>query len=802
MLSGLGALDRNMPHPQYHRANDAIAAASPPGRALACRRRAALGAGVGLALLLLSGQSYGADAPIEDAVVEDSLTPLDMAQTRTNGRGEALALGVEEARPFEEGWLQRPSSIFAIESRQVDDLDICDLGDMAARIPSLAFSPANLSLQDALSMRGAGSGLGPVETDNSVAFILNGQRLHRVPTISIVPHDIERVEAVGGMGPMLSGSDALGGALSVQLRRPSMHHSFGGARASFGSDEYDLAGLYSKVVTPGEMGVLMSASFSRRTSLFEDASPDLRQERTAYLRGGFIYANEANRVESTVLITGVDRESLGRSRIETGRDLSQEFTSLSPAEALDPFVVFQETADDIRLSNAGVGNVLLGVEYQRTFSEHAFVEYDGLIQITNSLLEYRLSNKDYGTLTSESERSSEYLLQEFRLRLDYPRWDSYVGFVAIGERAFDTDTPDFAGLYFDQVFGGGSADSADDTTDGSLPESLGVGSAVVIHTYNLDTESKKLSFYAQSEYLMGQGFYVQLGTRFTVGKKALGTGVDGENPDFIASRLAEGSNNFVASRLVLGHRSRQRHHFFLKYSLQKVSDSSIQHITETVPRIEGVAEEGTSQVEMGYKSRLSDSNRLSLALYRVYYENRAYSISSPQGFFNENWFNYGFAGVAMVDKATSQGLELLWQYAPSLHFLLDLGAVMSQSSYGLPHGSALPDSAIIHTPPYSYNLRLSGDVPFSGERTFHWLVAYRANGRTRNDILATHTSASSYHLIDTRLLLRFPTDLSLSLWLRNIGDTKWTENAYQIIGYAVSIPGSGRQLQFRVEYTF
>jgi iron complex outermembrane receptor protein len=114
-----------------------------------------------------------------------------------------------------------PSAVTVIDGDSLTFGGITDLRAVQDFVPSVRFQQENASTE--IYIRGVGSTLDFPQLSSPNAFNLNGISIPREAT-SVPLYDVEQIEVLPGPQGTLYGSNALGGAVNVNFRRPTMDY--------------------------------------------------------------------------------------------------------------------------------------------------------------------------------------------------------------------------------------------------------------------------------------------------------------------------------------------------------------------------------------------------------------------------------------------------------------------------------------------------------------------------------------------------------------------------------------------------
>ena len=114
-----------------------------------------------------------------------------------------------------------PAAITVIDGDSLKFAGVTDLRAVQDFVPSVRFQQENASTE--IYIRGVGSTLDFPQLSSPNSFNLNGISIPREAT-SVPLYDVDQIEVLPGPQGTLYGSNALGGAVNVNFRRPTMDH--------------------------------------------------------------------------------------------------------------------------------------------------------------------------------------------------------------------------------------------------------------------------------------------------------------------------------------------------------------------------------------------------------------------------------------------------------------------------------------------------------------------------------------------------------------------------------------------------
>ena len=136
------------------------------------------------------------------------------AQQGASGRDEIIVT----AQGREQSLQDVPVSVSVVSGEQLEDFNITNLTDLAARLPNVNIAEAPSS---ALNIRGVGSGTGNWGFQQSVGTFVDGIYRSRAHSIRAALFDVDRIEVLKGPQTTFFGANSIAGALNITTRGPS-----------------------------------------------------------------------------------------------------------------------------------------------------------------------------------------------------------------------------------------------------------------------------------------------------------------------------------------------------------------------------------------------------------------------------------------------------------------------------------------------------------------------------------------------------------------------------------------------------
>lgn len=219
------------------------------------------------------------DAP--SGPTSSTANPPSTAAAPATGPASQQALGeiVVTANKRNEVLSRVPISVGVIGSKEIEQKNITNLGQVQGLTPSFTF----LQLQDPsvvyLSVRGINS---VRNTENPVAFVVDGVQTNDPSQINQQLTDIERIEILKGPQGSLYGRNAIGGAINIVTKTPTNDFS-GQIKGTYqNGDEEDLSGSISGPIIKDKLlfriggsirhfgGLITNETLNRKVDDFND----------------------------------------------------------------------------------------------------------------------------------------------------------------------------------------------------------------------------------------------------------------------------------------------------------------------------------------------------------------------------------------------------------------------------------------------------------------------------------------------------------------------------------------------------
>jgi iron complex outermembrane recepter protein len=192
------------------------------------------------------------------------------------------------ARKREERLQEIPLAVSAFSGAELDDFDVRRLSDIHSLAPNLAFdATAEASSAARVYIRGVGNGDAIASDDPGVGIYLDGVYLARAQAGLFTLSDIERVEVLRGPQGTLFGKNAVGGAVNVITKKPTLDGFSSTAEVRIGNyDRFDTRLSANIPLVPERAAARVSFATATRDGFQKNkgAGPDLDDDKLLGVR--------------------------------------------------------------------------------------------------------------------------------------------------------------------------------------------------------------------------------------------------------------------------------------------------------------------------------------------------------------------------------------------------------------------------------------------------------------------------------------------------------------------------------------
>ncbi|MEM0984941.1 MAG: TonB-dependent receptor [Pseudomonadota bacterium] len=616
----------------------------------------------------LSATAFAAPALAQDAPVENE-RKLGVITVTAEKRAESVQ--------------DVPLSVTAVSGEVLSAAGITDLSTLDKLAPGLQFGQSGTDARPAI--RGARTENVSVQQDPIVAFYVDGvyRSLTSQALASIV--DVERVEVLRGPQGTLYGRNSFGGAVNIISNQPTDEIEYGGT-VTLGNYERVRTEAYGNAPLTDNLFFRITAAVEQHDFIVEnDFNPDagLRDKDEQYARAQLRF-EPTDTMDFTLRAStwsqgGNGNSEFGYKLIGTPTDTSSlegvltgGITPVNPRVGggnspviADPYTIdtdFETTLDTEQTSIDLEGNFDLGFANAKVLL--SYVDFE-----TARNADTDLSRFNSGFAGQEDEVIATTQELQLTSATDGPlEWTA--GAFLLQE--------DKRGLFiFDRLF---NTDPVTNTPDGTVATAF-------FSDFNAraDVETDSIAIYGQGTYALTDILRVTAGLRYTEDEKDFARVTAGRNTTPVSFFNDDGSPRPVTTDDATFDKTTWR----LGGEFD-VSDDSLLYVSVStgfqsggfnngIDEVTGGASFGPQEViayEIGSKNVLLDGD---LVLNAVLYQNEFEDLLAQE------FVNVGATTLAIstnAGEATSTGLELEADWAPTNELLLTARAAIQNSEFG------------------------------------------------------------------------------------------------------------------------
>lgn len=609
-----------------------------------------------------------------------------------------------------------PSTVNLIDGEALDAARIDNLDNLTAIVPGLEYTASGSGQLAYPSLRGVSP---QIYGDPTVTVFQDGVALgNSFKAGSANFFDLERVEVLKGPQSTLYGANSLGGAITLISRRPDLD-SFGGyARASFG--EYgsrDYQGAVSIPIQEGVFGVRLSGQLAERDGFWDNIFPGAA--------GNVGSVEDANlRLSALLEPTNNFRSLMIVSTSTTENDCADCVNGISDFDILNPNDSTLTDLDGGRLNEFHNLNVIGG--FDRELNRFTWENTLDIGAVTLTSL------TGYGEMTNDS-------LQDF----DRGPGDTFFIDIAF-EEEFDVFSQEFRlqnngdgplrwliGAYYSE-------------SETSLLTSAGVGLPSRITLAAQAEAYQNFALFTQNTWTIAENFELGFGLRYDR--------VERSSAEFTSGFSADLSSEEWLPRVSALFRLDDNSNIYAVVSrgYKTGGTNPAAGLDPLIPRT--YDPEYLWNYEIGYKT-VSDDRRVRFEAAAYYIDWTDQQVQQAEGFFT-------FLGNA--GQTELWGAEALLAWSPTEQLDLTFAAAYNNSEYvefvdetSVPlfygvnpdrSGNSTfltPNWALSASASYTQplgdtlDLRLRGDVRYTGERAIDTLGIYTAPAFTLANLSAS-----------------------------------------------------------------
>lgn len=168
---------------------------------------------------VLSHQCVWKQALLASAIFGSALVSVSPAWAQADNTPNMLEEIVVTAQKRSQNLQDVPVAVSAISGNTLAAANITNASDISRLVPSISFFATSGAVQPFL--RGIGTPVSVIGSENSVATYIDGVYMVRVPPALLQLNSVERLEVLKGPQGTLFGRNASGGLINVVTRTPS-----------------------------------------------------------------------------------------------------------------------------------------------------------------------------------------------------------------------------------------------------------------------------------------------------------------------------------------------------------------------------------------------------------------------------------------------------------------------------------------------------------------------------------------------------------------------------------------------------
>lgn len=596
-------------------------------------------------------------------------------------------------------------------------------------------------------------GIATTSYDPAVAVYVDGVIQFGLDTYANGLLDVERIEVLRGPQGSLYGRNAMGGVINIITKKPT-NQTRGFAEVNFGNYGLSRCSLGLKTaLVPNKLFLGASGLYEKHSGFFTNEFNGANYDKRNSLLGNYYLRYLAN---SRWSFTANFKHSAARN--------NGAFPLAGTVDqALDePFRLNQNTLTRM-VDN--VTNASLVVDYVGGINFSSQTSFQSNYRIYEEPIDGDFSPLDIVSIVNNYGRDWNKVnvwTQEFRLSSGE---DADTGFTWLaGAFGFVKEDPVKQGTYF-----GENGDMY-----GSVP-----GSTLL--TTNVG-QSKGVALFGQGTYQLSHQLDLTLGLRYDKESRELrGRGefmMEGMEPMMVqADTTGKADFSALSPKLALSYDISDDQLLFLSYS-RGFRAGGLSQVTgnPSEPALRSFDPEFSNNFELGWKNEFLD-DRLRWNLSAFY--STVNDIQVPQLILPE-----AFVVTTNEGELTSKGMESELTALLGNNLMLVWNAGYTDARFkeliiaGEQDNISLKGNKQLFTPNFTSNVILQYSVPINPARNIRLLARgeWMWLGSTYFD-LANQLKQDPYHLANARLAVeRGP--LSLSLWARNLLDTRYVDYAY------------------------
>ena len=696
-----------------------------------------------------------------------------------------------------------PIAITALSADSLEKTDTHDLSGLAVQVPGLTFSPFSPG-QNIVALRGASSNDDGAGTDSSVAVFVDDVYMGRVSNINADLFDLERVEVLRGPQGTLYGKNTIGGAINIVSTRPNSDELEGKLKASIGNfNSVDIGALITGPLSENLSGKIALSSRTRDGwANNRILNRDQKDDDSQGIRAQLLYTGESFEALLSADFNELNVDDIGR--VPVARDYNNNDGGANPAVFR---AGFESACGDITGGRCVAGAVDGFAEREAAGISAKMVWDIGDSELT-SITAFRTSEANWNmdatgspdlALNDDIFDTTDQYSQEFRLASNMgDRADYVVGLWLLKE---ETDRSEC----FDLTPGSDCTNVVRGLNDGS-------------DYYRQINETENIAAFGQLNWSLSNDWKLTLGGRVSYEEKTIENIALAGNfviiNETFSNTVSEDWTSFTP-KLTLSYFPKESSIVFVTLSQGFKSGGfpAAPFVEEDTAPLE---QEEATNLELGFKSDISDTFRLNGSVYHVGYEGlqiQSFGVrpglsceaggsneGDPRCFGGFQTFNAGDAEV------TGAELEFVWLANENLSLNGFVGLMDSEfGTTNIENSGCCRNQEgqdLIRAPKLKYGISANYSSELKSGSRIDFDVSYNFTDDQRGE-LETYAIQPEFDLVDARLTwTNQEENLSVSLWGKNLADEEYINHIYTIASSVTAVYGDPRMYGVSATYTF
>lgn len=215
--------------------------------------------------------------------------------------------------------LQRvPIAVTSFSGEMIERADISNPLELSTRIPGFTFSPFSPG-QAIFSLRGISSNDDGAGTENSVVVFLDDVYFGRISNAAFEFFDVDRIEVLRGPQGTQFGRNAIGGAINITSKKPSLDKNEIKVKASIGNYSKQKFGAYVTGPLGGNFAAKISLATTSQDGFVTNilTGNKLKNQNSTSFRGQLLWAVDNTEITLTASTQDEDNADIARMPLST-----------------------------------------------------------------------------------------------------------------------------------------------------------------------------------------------------------------------------------------------------------------------------------------------------------------------------------------------------------------------------------------------------------------------------------------------------------------------------------------------------